>query len=439
MNYTTALPDFIEMQRVSFCWFIAQGLNEELNTFSRIYDFSQNTEYVLFGQEYTLVKPIYNIVRAKKYTANYSAQLVIPLEIRNKKTNIIKYHSKFPIINLPLMTSSATFVINGCERVIVSQIIRSPGVYFEKNKHQKNNKKIKRIVSSEIGKLKSFTPPSEILPTESRLYVLKPTIKKKLISDKKKKVRFIKKEEDWNWQGETINIYSFKQLKNYEINFSSSFIEYLKVYKSLFKIQNLSTKIKRIKIFLKWLASNEDFILQGNQHRIFLIVNCFNLLIKTIVKYKILKRRNDSNNNQSLLKQFKQIKYLYNKIFQKSETLVTLNFNLELLTFLLRDLDNFTQINNFNFLKLNIIPKIQVIINNNKIQSNLYFTNSFKELIKFKYNFTKKEKDKRRSHLQTKIFKNKTKYLKTKSKIIQYKDDHLASKKIQKLIFQNIR
>ena len=425
MNYTTALPGFIEMQRVSFCWFIAQGLNEELNTFSRIYDFSQNTEYVLFGQEYTLVKPIYNIVRAKKYTANYSAQLVIPLEIRNKKTNIIKYHSKFPIINLPLMTSSATFVINGCERVIVSQIIRSPGVYFEKNKHQKNNKKIKRVVSSEIGKLKSFTPPSEILPTESRLYVLKPTIKKKLISDKKKKVRFIKKEEDWNWQGETINIYSFKQLKNYEINFSSSFIEYLKVYKSLFKIQNLSTKIKRIKIFLKWLASNEDFILQGNQHRIFLIVNCFNLLIKTIVKYKILKRRNESNNNQSVLKQFKQIKNLYNKIFQKSETLVTLNFNLELLTFLLRDLDNFTQINNFNFLKLNIIPKIQVIINNNKIQSNLYFTNSFKELIKFKYNFTKKEKDKRRSHLQTKIFKNKTKYLKTKSKIIQYKDDHL--------------
>jgi len=425
MNYTTALPDFIEMQRVSFCWFIAQGLNEELNTFSRIYDFSQNTEYVLFGQEYTLVKPIYNIVRAKKYTANYSAQLVIPLEVRNKKTNIIKYHSKFPIINLPLMTSSATFVINGCERVIVSQIIRSPGVYFEKNKHQKKNKKIKRIVSSEIGKLKSFTPPSEILPTESRLYVLKPTIKKKLISDKKKKVRFIKKEEDWNWQGETINTYSFKQLKNYEINFSSSFIEYLKVYKSLFKIQNLSTKVKRIKIFLKWLACNENFILQDNQHRIFLIVNCFNLLIKTIVKYKILKRRDDTSNNQNILKQFKQIKYLYNKIFQKSETLLTLNINLELLTFLLRDLDNFTQVNNFNFLKLNLIPKIQVIISNNKIQSSFYFTNSFKELIKFKYNFTKKEKDKRKRHLQTKIFKNKTKYLKTKSKIIQYKNDHL--------------
>nr|YP_010215332.1 RNA polymerase subunit beta [Thalassiosira profunda]UBQ34813.1 RNA polymerase subunit beta [Thalassiosira profunda] len=423
MNYTTALPDFIEMQRVSFCWFITQGLNEELNTFSRIYDFSQNTEYVLFGQEYSLVKPIYNIVRAKKYTANYSAQLVIPLEVRNKKTNIIKYHTKFPIINLPLMTSSATFVINGCERVIVSQIIRSPGVYFEKNKHQKKNKKIKRVISSEIGKLKSFTPPSEILPTESRLYFLKPTIKKKLINDKK--IRFIKKEEDWNWQGETINIYSFKQLKDYEINFSSSFIEYFKVYKSLFKIQNLSTKIKRIKIFLKWLSSNESFFVSHNQHRIFLLVNCFNLLIKTVTKYKILKEARGNNIKESMFNEFKQIKKLYDKVFQKSETLLKLNINRELLVFLLRDLDNFTSLNNFNFLKLNITPKINTIVNNDKVQSNLYFTNSFKELIKFKYNVTKKEKDKKRSQLQTKIFKNKTKYLKTKSKIIQYKDDHL--------------
>jgi DNA-directed RNA polymerase subunit beta len=428
MNYTTALPDFIEMQRVSFCWFIAQGLNEELNTFSRIYDFSQNTEYVLFGQEYSLVKPIYNIVRAKKYTANYSAQLVIPLEVRNKKTNIIKYHSKFPIINLPLMTSSATFVINGCERVIVSQIIRSPGVYFEKNKHQKKIKKIKKIISSEIGKLKSFTPPSEILPTESRLYFLKPTVKKKLINDKKKKIKFIKKEEDWNWQGETIKSYSFKELKNYEINFGSSFIEYFKVYKSLFKIKNLSTKRKRIKIFLKWLTSNEHFVLLDNQHRIFLIINSFNLLTKTITKYKLLKVRSDNADNsksESVSREFKQIKKLYDTIFEKSKILLNLNVNIDLLVFLLRDLDNFAQLNNFNFLKLNIVPKINTIINNPKVQSNLYFTNSFKELIKFKYNFTKKEKDKRRSQSQTKIFKNKTKYLKTKSKIIQYKDDHL--------------
>ena len=418
MNYTTALPDFIEMQRVSFCWFIAKGLNEELTSFSRIYDFSQNTEYILFGQEYSLVKPIYNIVRAKKYTANYSAQLVIPLEVRNKKTNIIKYHSKFPIINLPLMTSSATFVINGCERVIVSQIIRSPGVYFEKNKHQKKNKKVKRVISSEIGKLKNFTPPSEILPTESRLYFLKSRVKKKLISDKKKKIKFIKKEEDWSWQGETINLYSFKQIKDYEINFSLSFIECFKVYKSLYQTDNLHIKLKRINIYLKWLK----FLLYANhsknRSRTSLIVKSFNLLTQIIVTNNILKKRNHKIS-------LNQIKLLYNELFQKSEYLLCLNRHTEILSFLLRDLKNFTYLNNFNFLKLNITPKINSVIQNNNVQSNLYFTNSFKELIKFKYNFTKNEKDKKRKQSQAKIFKNKTKYLKTKSKIIQYKNDHL--------------
>ena len=421
MNYTTALPDFIEMQRVSFCWFIAQGLNEELTSFSRIYDFSQNTEYILFGQEYSLVKPIYNIVRAKKYTANYSAQLVIPLEVRNKKTNIIKYHSKFPIINLPLMTSSATFVINGCERVIVSQIIRSPGVYFEKNKHQKKNKKVKRVISSEIGKLKNFTPPSEILPTESRLYFLKSKVKKKLISDKKKKIRFIKKEEDWNWQGETINLYSFKQIKDYEMSFSLSFIECFKVYKSLCQTNSVNTKLKRINVYLKWLKFLLHTNHSKNRNRTSLIIKCFNLLTQIIITHKILKKRG----NKTSLKEFNDIKILYNEVFQKSEYLLNLNRHTEILSFLLRDLENFTYLNNFNFLKVNITPKINSPIQNNSAQSNLYFTNSFKELIKFKYNFTKNEKDKKRKQSQAKIFKNKTKYLKTKSKIIQYKNDHL--------------
>ena len=171
MNYINALPDFIEMQRASFCWFIAQGLTEELELFSRIHDFSYNTEYILFGNEYSLVKPIYNIIRAKKYTANYAAQLVIPLEIRNKKLNNIRYHNQFPIINLPLMTTSATFIINGCERVIVSQIIRSPGIYFEKNKNQKKRKLIKRKLSSDINKLGNFIPLGEPFVSEQILSI----------------------------------------------------------------------------------------------------------------------------------------------------------------------------------------------------------------------------------------------------------------------------
>ena len=96
INYTTILPNFIEMQRVSFCWFISYGLSEELGMFSSVYDFTYNIEYVLFGHEYSLVKPIYNFTRAKKYTANYSAQLLIPLEIRNKKTNSVMITSDPP-------------------------------------------------------------------------------------------------------------------------------------------------------------------------------------------------------------------------------------------------------------------------------------------------------------------------------------------------------
>ena len=425
MNYTTALPDFIEMQRVSFCWFIAKGLNEELKTFSRIYDFSQNTEYVLFGEEYSLVKPIYNIVRAKKYTANYSTQLVIPLEVRNKKTNTIKYHSKFPIINLPLMTNSATFIINGCERVIVSQIIRSPGIYFEKNKYQKINKKINRVIPSEIDKLKNFTPPSEILPTESRLYFLNSTIKKKFISDKKNKIKFIKKEEYWNWRGQSINNYCFKEIKNCNINFTLLFIEHFKVYRSLFKVTNLSTKMIRIKIFLKWLTCNEKFLLTQNKYLILSVINYFNLLNKIIIKYKILKKEINFNSKKTLKDETEQIKKIYTQLFDKSFCLLSLNLNKQLLFFILRDLDNSNLVNNFNLLKFNINPKIKNIINNYKLSSNIYFTNSFKELIKFKYNFTKKEKDKKQKQSQAIIFKNKTKYLKTKSKIIQYKDDHL--------------
>jgi len=137
LNYITTLPDFIEMQSISFCWFLLQGLTDELSNFSSIFDFSGNIEYVFFIQEYKLVKPIYNLLSAKRYTKNYVAQLVLPIEMRNKKTNIVMRQGRLPIANLPLMTTSATFIINGCERIIVSQVIRSPGIYFEKNKKQK--------------------------------------------------------------------------------------------------------------------------------------------------------------------------------------------------------------------------------------------------------------------------------------------------------------
>jgi len=409
INYTTTLPDFIEMQRLSFCWFIKQGLTEELNSFSRIYDFSQNTEYILFGQEYSLVKPIYNIVRVKKYTANYSAQLLIPLEIRNKKTNLIKYHSKFPILNLPLMTSSATFVINGCERVIVSQILRSPGVYFEKNKHQKKKRKIRKVISTKVNKLKNFTPPSEILPTENRLYFLRPT-------------KLINNTIQWNWVGKSINLYSFKEMKDSENTFSNTLIEHFKIYNYFSKINNFSTKVKRIKLFLKWKFLKEAFISPNNKERMSSSIQSLNIVLKIISKYKILKK---SDINKIELKNSIQFKKLYDELFNKSELSITLSTNIQILVFIIRELNTFNQVNNFNFLKLNLKPKIKSIIPNSNVKSTLYFTTSFKELIKFKYKITKDDEDKKRKSSQATLFKNKTKYLDTKSKIIQYKEDHV--------------
>jgi DNA-directed RNA polymerase beta subunit len=205
INYINALPDFLAMQRISFCWFITQGLNEELALFSRIHDFSQNTEYIMFGEEYNLIKPPYSLLIARKYSGNYRAQLVIPIEVRNKIINSVRYHNQFPIITLPLMTTYATFVINGCERVIVSQIIRSPGVYFEKNKNQRIRKQFKRKLSTDINKLRSFLPSGEAFISEFDLFFPIPTTTYDPVKNKKKIVPY--------WKSNSIYYYSLKYLK----------------------------------------------------------------------------------------------------------------------------------------------------------------------------------------------------------------------------------
>ena len=290
MNYITALPDFIEMQRMSFCWFIAHGLNEELSTFSRIHDFSYNTEYVLFGHEYSLVKPIYNIVRAKKYTANYSAQLVIPLEVRNKKLNTIRYHSQFPIINLPLMTTSATFIINGCERVIVSQIIRSPGVYFEKNKNQKKRKFIKRKLSTDINKLKSFVPLGEPFISEQILTFFPTSYNQSFFQ------------------------YSFTELNKNEKEFYFYFLESFKIYRIVSKTVNFEKKFQRIKIFLNWLILKEKQFNKINNFKLdqmLELIQNWNDLLKSLVKYQLL-TKTLNNSNKDINKQWlNKLKKLY--------------------------------------------------------------------------------------------------------------------------------
>ena len=125
-----SLPDLVEIQRASFCWFLEEGLAEEIKNFSPITDYTDNLELHLLGDEYKLKYPKYSINECKRRDATYSVQVYVPARLINKESGTIKEQEVF-IGDLPLMTDRGTFVINGAERVIVNQIVRSPGIYYK--------------------------------------------------------------------------------------------------------------------------------------------------------------------------------------------------------------------------------------------------------------------------------------------------------------------
>ena len=126
----STLPDLVEVQRASFCWFLEEGLAEEINSFSPITDYTGNLELHLFGDQYKLKYPKYSVLESKRRDATYSVQVYVPARLVNRSTGVIKEQEVF-IGDLPLMTDRGTFIINGAERVIVNQIVRSPGIYFK--------------------------------------------------------------------------------------------------------------------------------------------------------------------------------------------------------------------------------------------------------------------------------------------------------------------
>jgi DNA-directed RNA polymerase subunit beta len=131
-NYleTYRLPDLIEIQRASFRWFLEAGLIEELDSFSPITDYTGKLELHFLGKDFKLKRPKYDVDEAKRRDSSYSVQMYVPTRLINKETGEIKEQEVF-IGDLPLMTERGTFIINGAERVIVNQIVRSPGVYYK--------------------------------------------------------------------------------------------------------------------------------------------------------------------------------------------------------------------------------------------------------------------------------------------------------------------
>ena len=133
------LPDLIDIQRSSFRWFLEEGLIEELNSFSPITDYTGKLELHFLGNNYKLKQPKYDVDEAKRRDSSYAVQMYVPTRLINKETGEIKEQEVF-IGDLPLMTDRGTFIINGAERVIVNQIVRSPGVYY-KSEVDKNGRR----------------------------------------------------------------------------------------------------------------------------------------------------------------------------------------------------------------------------------------------------------------------------------------------------------
>ncbi len=123
------LPDLIEVQKKSFEWFLKEGLKEELLSFSPIKDYTGRLE-LHFLPNYTFDNAKYTVEEARIHDATYAKQLRVMIRLVNRDSGEIKEQEVY-IGDIPTMTDKGTFIVNGAERVIVSQIVRSPGVYFK--------------------------------------------------------------------------------------------------------------------------------------------------------------------------------------------------------------------------------------------------------------------------------------------------------------------
>ena len=134
INEVLEMPNLIEVQKNSYRWFLDEGLREVFHDISPITDHSGNL--TLDFSDYTLdYNPKYSVEECKERDAKYAAPLRVKVKLINNETSEVKEQEIF-MGDFPLMTEQGTFIINGAERVIVSQLVRSPGIYygFERDK-----------------------------------------------------------------------------------------------------------------------------------------------------------------------------------------------------------------------------------------------------------------------------------------------------------------
>ncbi len=141
INEVLEMPNLIEIQKSSYQWFLDEGLKEVFKDVSAITDYTGNL--VLDFVDYRLDdKPKYSVEECKARETTYAAALKVRARLLNKESGEMIMQEDIYMGDLPLMTDSGTFVINGAERAVVSQLVRSPGVYYAKTHDEKSGKRL---------------------------------------------------------------------------------------------------------------------------------------------------------------------------------------------------------------------------------------------------------------------------------------------------------
>jgi len=138
INEVMEMPNLIEVQKDSYQWFLDKGLREVFRDIDEITDYSGNLSLVFV--DYRMDdKPKYTVKECKERDATFAAPLRVTARLINKETGEVKENEVY-MGDFPQMTESGTFVINGAERVIISQLVRSPGVYFDMSRDKTGKK-----------------------------------------------------------------------------------------------------------------------------------------------------------------------------------------------------------------------------------------------------------------------------------------------------------
>ena len=136
--YKYLLPNLLETQRISFCWFLELGFIQELENFSAIRDYLDELELNLSAKFYTIRQPKYTLAESKRRDATFSAKVFTRVQLLYLNDSNNKTENEVLLCDIPLMTNEGTFLVNGVERIIINQIVRSPGIYYKIDSDKQN-------------------------------------------------------------------------------------------------------------------------------------------------------------------------------------------------------------------------------------------------------------------------------------------------------------